>query len=146
MELQIIGPPPRPDTLHRIACDRAAREERARQQAAIHAHADTGTRCPSCGSGIWDGDYGYCPACGFERGHNGYALDQRSADTRCGICGGPYKDCWHGCEHKATLPRCFPSAPACSILSPGRGGIKRDHPLRLAAGALPAEGTHKLRP
>jgi hypothetical protein len=96
--LQIIGPPPRPDTLHRIACDRAAREERARQQTAINTRADTGTRCPSCGSGIWDGDYGYCPACGYERGHNEYALDQRSAKPtqtphRCGMCGGAWPNC-----------------------------------------------------
>jgi len=100
--------------LHRIACDRAAREERARQQAAIHARADTGTRCPSCGSGIWDGEYGYCPACGYERGHNGHAvLDQRAKPThtpqRCGCAGepGPTAASMAG-GHKATLSRNSP--------------------------------------
>ena len=141
----ITGPPLPAGVLYRQARERALRELQTRDNQ--YDQYDQATDCYWCASGLYSVPADGCPGCGSEAyvPRNGVALEVRSA-LRCGICGGPYKDCWHGCEHKATLPRCFPSAPACSILSPGRGGIKRDHPLRLAAGALPAEGTHKLRP
>ena len=98
---RITGPPPRPDVAYRIARERAeaidasitqALQQRAHRIASIDTRADTNTACPSCGSGIYDNDYGYCPTCGFERTRNGHAiLDQRAAPThtpqRCGMCG-----------------------------------------------------------
>jgi hypothetical protein len=101
VNLQIIGPPPRPDVAYRVARERAAEQQRAQHIAAIHTRADTtGIACPSCASGIYDSDYGYCPGCGFERTTNGHAiLNQRSATTptqRCGLCGIPWEHCYHG--------------------------------------------------
>jgi ribosomal protein L37E len=80
--LAIYGLSPRPDAAYRVARDRA-------RQPSIHTRADTTSiACPSCGSTIWDNDYGHCPSCGFERTRNGHAvLDQRSTNTRCGMCG-----------------------------------------------------------
>jgi ribosomal protein L37E len=96
MEIAVYGPQPRPDVLHRIARDRAEAQQRA-----IDTRADTNIACPSCGSNIYDGAYGYCPSCGFERTNNGHIVElgQRSATApaqTCGHCGIPLTECWHG--------------------------------------------------
>jgi ribosomal protein L37E len=104
--LQIIGPPRRPNTAYRIARERAAEQQRAQPDTIVststtHTRADTNTACPSCGSGIFDAAYGYCPSCGYERTNNGHAVHQRSAaqttpTQKCGICGIPWDQCLHG--------------------------------------------------
>jgi hypothetical protein len=78
--IAIHGLSPRPDVLHRMAREKAAAasieqalaEHRAR--ARLAHRADTSTRCPSCDSSIYDGAYGYCPSCGFERTRNGHPV------------------------------------------------------------------------
>jgi hypothetical protein len=86
---QIVGPhrPHRPSARH---------EQPTQPRAHIETRANTGA-CPSCGSGLWDNEVGYCPGCGHERTNNGHPiqLDQR-ADMPCGVCGGPFKLCLHG--------------------------------------------------
>jgi len=101
IRFRITGPPARPDVAYRIARERAAAQQRAQHQATIDTRADTNTACPSCGSGIYDAAYGYCPSCGFELSYNGHIVElgQRSATTptqRCGQCGIPWGECIHG--------------------------------------------------
>jgi hypothetical protein len=100
--LQIIGPTPRPDVASQVARERAAAEQRA-QHRPTHTRADQFAPyqaepqpCHFCESGLYQGiPADGCPSCG-QIPHNGRdVLEVRSA-LRCGICGVPYKDCWHG--------------------------------------------------
>ena len=96
--LQLVGP----YALYRpSAHQRHEQPAPAQHQATIDTRADTNTACPSCGSGIYDAAYGYCPSCGFELSYNGHIVElgQRSATTptqRCGQCGIPWGECIHG--------------------------------------------------
>jgi hypothetical protein len=78
-----LGANPGPSSRQRLEALRQQDPERGPRRALaslVEARADTSTRpCPSCGSGIYDADYGYCPACGWERtAHNGHDVLGRS--------------------------------------------------------------------